>query len=298
MADLFFIINNVDIANYADDNTPYAASDNINDLISSLEEASKNLFQWFDENLMKSNPDKCHLLLSTKEKVAVKINNFRIENSSHEKLLGIHFDNKLTFDLQISDMCKKASRKIYALARVTKYMNLTKRKTLMNAFFNSQFNYCPLIWMCHSRINNNKINRLHERCLRIIYKDKKSSFEELLDKDSSVSIHNRNMQILATELYKIKMGMSRGHMNEIFKLREQNPYNLRQNSDFLRPAVNTVFHGTESLAYLGPKIWDMVPDSFKEIDSIYKFKKVIRKWKPENCPCRICKVYIPHVGFT
>ena len=78
----------------------------------------------------------------------------------------------------------------------------------MNAFFKSQFSYCPLAWMCHSRANNGKINRLHERCLRIIYSNKQSSFETLLEKDGSVSIHNRNLQILATEIYKIKNDLS------------------------------------------------------------------------------------------
>ena len=70
----------------------------------------------------------------------------------------------------------------------------------MNAFFNSQFSYCPLVWMCRSRTNNKKINKLNERCLRIVYNDKQSSFNELLEKDGSVSIHMRNTQMLATEM--------------------------------------------------------------------------------------------------
>ena len=78
----------------------------------------------------------------------------------------------LIVDYHISEICKKASRKVCVLARATSGMGLSKKRTLMNAFFNSQFNYCPLIWMCHSRENNNKINRLHERYLRTIYNDK------------------------------------------------------------------------------------------------------------------------------
>ena len=70
----------------------------------------------------------------------------------------------------------------------------------MNAIFNSQFSYCPLVWMCHSCTNNKKTNKLNERCLRIVYNDKQSSFNELLEKDGSVSIHMRNIQILATEM--------------------------------------------------------------------------------------------------
>ena len=79
-------------------------------------------------------------------------------------------------------------------------MGIAKKNILMNAFFTSQFSYCPLVWICHSRTNNNKINRLHERCLRIVYNDKESSFNDLLEKDGSVSIQMRNTQILATEM--------------------------------------------------------------------------------------------------
>ena len=97
----------------------------------------------------------------------------------------------------------KASRKLNALSRVMLYMNLSKKKKLVSSFFNSQFNYCPLIWMFHSRIINNKINRLHERCLRLLYGDKSSSFEKLLEQDKSVTIHTRNLQILATKIFKV-----------------------------------------------------------------------------------------------
>ena len=90
---------------------------------------------------MKSNPDKCHLLVSTNNNVKIRIGNFQIENIKREKLLGIQFDNKLSFDYRLSEICKKTSRKLYALGRVTFHMNLSKRKTLMNAFFNSQFSY-------------------------------------------------------------------------------------------------------------------------------------------------------------
>ena len=75
-------------------------------------------------------------------------------------------------------------------------MTLNKRRIFMESFIISQFNYCPLIWMIHSRGLNNKINRIHERALRIVYDDNRSSFEDLLNKDKSVTIHQRNLQQL------------------------------------------------------------------------------------------------------
>ena len=153
LTDLFFIIEDTDIASYADDNTQYVVADNIDGVIKSLEETSEILFKWFNDNLMRINADKCHLLVSTNNTVKIKIGNFDITNSKSEKLLGVKFDHKLSFDDHISELCKKASRKIHALSRVASYMNISKRRILMNAFFKSQFSYCPLVWMCHSRAN-------------------------------------------------------------------------------------------------------------------------------------------------
>ena len=102
-------------------------------------------FKWFDDNLMKSNADKCHLLVSTNETVKIQVGNYNIANSKCEKLLGINFDHNLNFDKHLSELCKKVSRKINALSRITPYMNVSKKRILMNAFFKSQFSYCPLI---------------------------------------------------------------------------------------------------------------------------------------------------------
>ena len=216
LTDLFFIAENTDIASYANDNTPYISASNINEFILSLERGTDTLFKWFSDNVMKSNADKCHLLVSTNNAINIKIGNINMNNSTCEKLLGVKFEYKLTFDDHISELCKKASRNIHALARVIPYMNIAKKRILMNAFFKSRFSYCPLVWMCHSRANNSKINRLHERCLRIIYSDKQSSFEELLQKDDSVSIHQRNLQVLATEIYKVRKGLSPEIITELF----------------------------------------------------------------------------------
>ena len=159
-----------------------------------------------------------------------------------------YWGSRLTFDFHVSNMCKKADRKINTLVRITPFTNTNKRRILMNSFFRSQFNYCPLIWMCHSRTNNRKINRLHERCLRIIYYEKLSSFIKLLEKDNSVSIHQRNLQILGIEMFKVSNGLSPVLMNDIFKLRGEQTYNLRKLSQFYGPKVNSSY-GTKSVPF-------------------------------------------------
>ena len=176
---------------------------------------------------MKAIPDKYHFICSTDDRVNIIAENQKICNSPCKKLLSVRFDSELAFDAQISDIYKKADLKLNALARIKPYMNLNKTQLLLNAFFMFQFNYWHLVWMCHNRMKNNKINRLHEGCLRLIYNDKKSSFEELLEMDSSVSIHDRNLRTLAIEMFKMYHGISPTIMNEILTLRHQNQYNLR-----------------------------------------------------------------------
>ena len=105
-------------------------------------------------------------------------------------------------------MRKKAGQKLNALSRLTPYMDLWKRRILLNAFFISQFSCCPLVWMFHSRGKKSKINRIHERYLRIIYNDKIYTFYKFLEKDGSVSIHKRNLRFLACEIFKLKRDMA------------------------------------------------------------------------------------------
>ena len=143
-----------------------------------------------------------------------------LNNSLSEKLLGITFDCKLKFNKYIEDIWQKVSQKSNALAKLAPYMATTKRRILVNAFFKSQFNYFPLVWMCCNRSLNTKINRLHERCLWIVYNDIKSSFNELLVKDNSVSIHHQNLQKLAVEMFKVSRDLSPEIVNELFQFRE------------------------------------------------------------------------------
>ena len=118
---------------------------------------------------MKGNTDKYHLIMSTNNNPEIQVGDSLIKANGCEKLVGLKIDYKLNFDNHVNSLCKKANNKLRALARATPYMNIEKKKLLMNSFFNAQFNYCPLLLMLHSRCNNNKIKHLHERYLRLTY---------------------------------------------------------------------------------------------------------------------------------
>ena len=297
LCDLFLFFEDSNIASYADDTTPYTYMDNMELVLAKLEEDSVILIDWINNNYLKANPDKFHILLSDKDETfAINVDKHKIFNRGSENLLGITIDSKLSFDEHVSKLCKTASQKLHALARVARYMDTAKRKIIMNAFISSQFSYCPLVWMLHSRKLNNRINKIHERALKIVYGDHNATYEELLARDGSVTIHERNIQTLAIEMYKVVNGYSPEIIQETFKLKERDIYCTK--FPFSTRNVKTDSYGIQSLGFLGPKIWSIIPDNLKQLSSLNHFKNQIKKWKPIDCPCRLCKTYIYGVGFV
>ena len=284
------------ITNYADDNSPFSCNTNTNTVIEKLEHDTKALLEWFKNNGLKANPDKFHLILSDSDnKHSIEIDDVTIFNRNDEKLLGINIDNKLSFDHHVAELCRKASQKLHALARMSHFMDTKQREIIFKSFIYSQFGYCPLVWMFHSRKMNSRINKIHERALRIIYGDKNTTFRELLSKYNCFTIHERNIQNLAIELYKVVNGISPDIMSEVFPLKKSVKYFSK--NPFITRNIHTSRYGTETLAHLGPKIWDIIPDNLKEITSLKLFKTKIKQWKPDKCPCKLCKTYIHGVGY-
>ena len=252
-SDMFYFMVNFEIANYADGSTPFSAKLDCRSIPDKLEISSSILFTYLRNNYMKANTDKSNLLLSGKNNLTPNIGGNVIESEDNQVLLGITINSNLSFNKHINNLCKKASAKQNALAKISDYMNLLKCRITMKSFMISQFDYCPLIWMFHSKTLNNNINSIHERALRIS-NDRKSSFEELLRKDNTLSIHHRNVQVLATEIFKIKNNMAPKILNEVFQNRTSS-YGLQKGSRFYVKQVHSVYRSTESLSFLGSKIW-------------------------------------------
>ena len=133
--------------------------------------------------------------------------------------------------------------------------------------------------MLHAR-KLNKINRVHEKCLRRVYNGNTSSHdEELLEIDNSVSVHHENIKILATELYKLVNGLSLDIIKNAFPLNNNLLYNTRNRRSFNSRPIRSVTYGSETLSHLVPKILELVPT-------------VLKKWKPRDCPCPLCRTYL------
>ena len=219
--DFFYITEMTNVCNCADDATFHACDSDLESLIQRLEHDSMLATEWFESNYMRLNDDKCHLLLPgyKHEVMWTSIGQSQIWESKEQKLLGVIIGRDMKFHEYILIQCKKAGRKLCALGRVCKSLNLERKRSLMKAFIESQFAYSPLVWMSCSRSSNNRINHLHERALRIAYYDHSSTFEDLLVKDKLVSIHHRNIRLLAIELYKAMNKLSSQLVLDLFQRR-------------------------------------------------------------------------------
>ena len=220
--DLFFILIETHACNFADDTTLSACDIDLENLFHNLEDDTLTAITWFEANYMKLNEDKCHFLFGgTVEYMFAEVGDEKIWESLSEKLLGVTVDKGLKFNEHLQNVCKKVSYKITALGKMARILPFHKRRIIFKTFIESQFSYCPLVWMFCSKKMNKKINRLHERALRMVYNNYSSTFEELLREDQSLNIHHRNIHYLATEMYKAKNDLSPPFMKEIFEYNEK-----------------------------------------------------------------------------
>ena len=300
--DLFLFVVNSDVCNFADDNTLSIADLSIDEIINRLQGDIHILQKWFHDNGMLLNKTKCKFLIvespksRRNEAAEIKIHDQIIVENKEGKLLGITFDSNITMNKHIKNICNQAGNKINALARIAKFLYGSKRKLLMNSFVLSQFNYCPIIWMYCQRQSNNLINKIHEGALRIAYNDYVSSFEILLEREGSISIHQKNIQTLATEIFKTKNDLNPSFMKNIF-CPVGHKYNTRhQNLSY--PYPKTVSYGLETFGYRANQIWNSLSSEIKSADDLITFKMLLSRNNSKLCTCNLCKNYIPNIGYV
>ena len=149
--DLLLFVKKAEVYNYADDNTLVYFSKTLPDLVKILEEGSNVALDWLESNEMIANPEKFNVLIVKKDRsdtsgVPIKLKDNNIQSKTNIKPLGIKLDNRLNFDPHIADLCKKAATQLNVLKRLKSFIGLEERKTLVESFIYSNFNYCPLVW--------------------------------------------------------------------------------------------------------------------------------------------------------
>ena len=186
--DLIFFITTF-LSNYADDNSLYNTGKDLELVKSVLVNDFRAVKEWFYENFMILNLNKCRYMCIGKntDSDIFKFENVCLESSKEEVILGITIDNKLTFDSHIKSICRKAGQKLSALSRISPYLETDKKELLFISMVKSQFNYCPILWMFCSRNANNLIYKMQEMSLRLITNDKTSTFEHLLQANNEIT---------------------------------------------------------------------------------------------------------------
>ena len=265
-----------------------------------LEKSSDIAIQWFKTNYFKLNTDKCKLIVCGHKgpQITVRVGESYIKEEQFVKLLGVHIDNKLNFNDHISKLVKKANSKLYVVKRGLNLLTFHKKKVLLNSFVQSQFSHAPLVWMLCGRDANKKINKVHYNFLKVLYDDYTSTFKQLLDKHKDFTVHQKNIQKLLIEMYKLKYNLEPSLLNDIFTKSNYTGAALRINKDFIRPRINSTKFGIRSLNNIGNIMWNLLPKQIKELASLDEFKSEIKMWKPKKCPCYLCKEFVVGVGIV
>ena len=290
--DIFYFLNKTKLYNYADDNTLSYSHPDFNILMETLGKESMDLVEWFSINRMKANPDKFQALAVGKKtfekRPTFNIGNDTITCDESVKLLGVDLDYKLNFDMHTANICKKASNQINALKRIGKFLDFKSRKTIYHAFILSNFNFCPLIWHFCSQTNNDKLEKLNYRALRFIFQDYESSYEMLLQKMGSTSLHLGRLKQIAKETFKIIHGQSPTYLKDFINIKKCS-YSFRYSNLLELPRTNTAKYGTSSFRFLAAKVWNDLPENARKATSFDEFKSLVHAWNGFRCKCAMCR---------
>ena len=279
--DLFYVPLTGGIANYADDNTLCNRNKDVDGLIKDIKQDTECTVAWFQENDMESNPSKFQLTILGKDikddNVHISFGNTSLSSQVCINVLGIKLDNMLTFNNHIDDMCRKASRQLNALRRLSKYLNEKNKIAVYRSFISSTFEYCPVVWIFCTKKNSKKLERIQERALRIILNDKVSGYDKLLHKLNAYSLDTLRLKCMCVEMYKCINGLNPEYLNEMFSLKDTG-YSLRDKSIVCQEKYNTRTYGYRSFRYYGSKLWNCLPNSLKSAQDIVSFKCMLDTW--------------------
>ena len=250
----------------------------------------KNILKWFRLNSLKANPGKFQFMIlgnKTCHKHILKINSICVQCSDDVTLLGVIIDKNLTSKKPIDNLIRKAQYKPHALRRIRRFLTIEKAKILFNAFIDSQFNYAPLIWMFCRETFYSEIEKMYHRTLKMVY-GMDDSCSNLLLSSNSVSIHQRHLRFLVTEIFKSISQISPEFMWSFFKPKKLS-YDLRKGPILNLPRTQSTYFGTNAIHFRGSLIWNNFPAKVKSSNSVLEFKTKIKSLGNIDCGCLICR---------
>ena len=292
MNDLFFkLCDRCSLYNYADDNTISISHSDTDELKRQLQDCSEMAIQWFESNQMQVNPSKFQLMIMYSGlkpgPIELTICNQVIQSVECVKLLGIHIDDKLSFDKHISTLCKRASQQCNALNRIAKFLSKESKECLFNAFILSNFMYGNLVWHFCSKKSVIKIEKINRKALRIVMNDYTLSYTDLLSTTKRCPLYVSRLKSMATEMFKSMTHNSPIFIENLFTVSDTS-YDLRDGKTITQPPVETTTFGLKSFRYEGAKLWNNLPSQMKCASSLNDFKVLVKQWTGPTCRCGSC----------
>ena len=224
---------------------------------------------------MQANPAKFQFLHTcVSDNPSLQIGDVTLPPEDHVKLLGVNIDKQLKFTYHVNNIIRKCAYQLNALRRKSKMLNVKTKLLIYHAFIEANFNFCPLIWMNRNKTDMRRIENLQKRALRLVYNEK-LSFDELLMKAKTYSLHVRWKRQLVVEVYKAIKGLTPSYISDLYQQKTSN-YNLRS-VGIQQPQFNTMTHGFHSLRQEGTRLWESLPIAYKQAKDLQTFKTLVFK---------------------
>ena len=283
MNDMFLFMKSCNFYNYADDNFVSRSSPDVNVILSNLKSDCQISLKWFDDNGMKANPSKFKFMIMSSENIEPQIltisDDVCLQSQTDVKVLGITVDYRLTFNEHIRICTLKAARQLNALSRISKYLDTKSKSVLYHSFIASNFNYCPIVWHFCGVVNNNKLEKIQERSLRILFSDYESDVHDLLDSIGGQTLALRRLKFKLLEVYKCIKKVNAPCLHNLFNTNTI-PYQLRT-SKLEQPLRRTTRYGLRTFSYVGSHLWNSVSNDHSDIAHIdfNEFRAFLNTWK-------------------
>ena len=265
---------------YADDHQMYHTGSDQSSVTSKLRDSTRTATKWYDSNLLAGNLKKYQTMnIGYNQDInnaahAICVNNEEIKTVENIKLLGVTIDSKLNFTDHISSICKKASQRIGVLMRLRNLIPTKAKLVLFKSAVLPYLTYCHVVWHFCRSSDVRKLERLQERGLRAVYRDKDATYSQLLKRAYLPTLSNRRLQDICILMYKVKHKLCPTYICNIFN-NHNSSYFLRQ-SDFSISSYNSVTYGKHSLRYLGPRLWGKLSADVRRAKTLDSFKNKIR----------------------
>ncbi len=262
-------------------------------MLSNLKVACNIAIKWFEDNLMQANPDKFQFMVlspyknEARDSYSLNIADVQLLSVTQATLLGILFDNELSFNAHVRALCKKCNFQLLTLKRLSKLMDASTKLTIFKSFIASNFTYCCHIWYFCSITLKTRLEKLQFRGLRYVYNDYDSSCEDLLDKAGMCTIDLLVQKTMLVEIFKCVHGIGAEYLANLFSV---NKNSTRSDGINLTvPRVDSTTYGLHSIRYHGTKLWASLPSHVKSASDLATFKAGLVGFQGIKCKCNLCK---------